>query len=164
MQAIVRARIIAHGSKSRYDQKPRQREPDSAAPLLFEDTRDRLLEVRERLLRDFPEYGEIDSHVIVDEDVSHSGNATPIDHWVLSAKFGRKPFGRLADDLKLAHGRVVEKPLRKKPFSPNVGACLNLGDRIANVPKIDSIVVHSGVALRSTSSRMYGLIAASVTT
>src|SRR5262249_46098433 len=132
--------------------------------LLRQDGLNALFQNRQLSLGDLPHRHKINTHVVVNQDVAQPGNAPPRDLRVLRPKGSGQPFGGFPNHLKLSDYGILPVRGREKAIAPDRNVGFNSLDGVQDMPEIYLIASHRLTASFSTSSRMYGLIAASVTT
>jgi hypothetical protein len=120
-------------------------------------------DLRESLLDHGPYDVEIDPGVIVDQHISQGGHAAPSDFWVAVSEIAGELLRCLANDFQLPNDGVLPKRFGEEALPPDICVSVDRDYSVENVSKVNGLVTHRGVAVRRISSRMYGLIAASVT-
>lgn len=102
-----------------------------------------------------PDFIEIDTEVVVDQDVPHPTDRLPIEGRHAVSRLSRNALGRLADHLDVADDRILQLLGRQERRSSGANEARDAVTAFQHVVEVEPIVLHKGVASRRILSRTY---------
>ncbi len=104
---------------------------------------------------DVPDFIEVDTDVIVDQNVPHAADGLPVQLRQASPSSGRNPLSSLAYDFDVAYDGVLQSLRFQKGFFTRSGEARNAVTALQHVVQVQPVIFHSGVASRRILSRTY---------
>src|SRR5882724_2442491 len=109
---------------------------------------------RQVLLGHRPDTFKVDAHVVVDQYVAQTGHLAPGNVGRALEHLRRKPLRRLANDLELTDHGVMPQGFGHELVMTYLHVALDLLDGVQDMPQVQRVPAHSGVASARTCSRM----------